>query len=140
MEQANKVDCDTLWEIFTFIRTKWQNTDGVDVKQFQMIINDRINLIPAYGDYYQESIAEYQRLIDQYGDKNRALDALFTENELPDPKLPNIANYVLAEFMRMQTAFGGFKKYGYENFSGWMGGGSYSQSPPPYRVYKGDEQ
>lgn len=129
------VDTATLWLIFLQIGTQWENSQYCDMSQSQFanVIEWQIGLDAGYATYYNEAVAEYQALVAQYGPE-RALEVLFEENQLPAPKFPDIANYVLLEFMRWQVAFGGFRAFGYENYNGWMGGGSYLKVPPPYRA------
>ena len=138
-----------LWEIFLFIRTNWQSTDDVNFDQFESIVNYKTSLDSDYLGYYQQAVTEYENLYQQTGDKQMALGILYQQNQCVDAggdstcssaKLPEVAKYVLWEFMQMNVAFGGFRDFGYENYQGWMGGGSYEQVPPPYRTYNGDEQ
>jgi hypothetical protein len=128
-----------LWEIFSFISKKWQSQDGVSLDQFELIINYKVTLNSVYTTYYQNTVLEFQKLLNQFGNKEKALVQLFRENQMPTPKLPDVAKYVLNEFMTMHVAFGGFKVLGYQNYRGWMGGGTYQQTPPPYRVVKKGE-
>ena len=90
---------------------------------------------PNYAAYYAQATLEYSALLNQFGGNTQlALQALFSENQLPNPKLPNVANFVLLEFMRWNVAFGGFQTFNYANYNGWMVGGSYLKVPPPYRA------
>lgn len=131
-------DLETLWIIYTYIRQRWQAEDGMSEAQLKLIVDGKIRLYPDYAGYYAAAVTEYRRLLAQTGDRNRALDILYTENQLPNPKLPDVATRVLGEFMTYHVAFGGFRTYGFENFPGWMGGGSYQQVPPPYRTVNGE--
>jgi len=133
------VDTDTLWLIFLHIGIQWNNSQycAMPQSQFVQAVEWQVGLNPDYADYYNATVAEYWRLVGQYGPE-QGMQALFQENQLPNPKYPNIANFVLLEFMRWQVAFGGFRAFAYENYCGWMGGGSYLQVPPPYRAL-GDE-
>lgn len=132
-----------LWAIFSYIGTHWQNTKQCDMPeaQFQKAIDWQVELEPSYAVYYAAAVAEYTRLLQETGDPQAALSILFSENTSDDPKLPDVQKYVLGEFMRWQVAFGGFRAFGppYENYSGWMGGGSFEANPPPYRALAKDE-
>jgi hypothetical protein len=125
-----------LWLIFGYIGTNWETASFCTMPegQFREVILWQVQRDPCYGEYYTQAVAEYQVLLQQYGDQQLALQALFTENQLPSPKLPDVANYVLLEFMRWNVAFGGFRAFNYENYNGWMGGGSFLSKPPPYRA------
>lgn len=127
---------DPLWLMFGYIGQNWDNAQYCDMSenQFYLAVNWQVGRDPAYNGYYTAAIAEYNALLAQFGNPQQALSALFQENQLPNPKLPDVANYVLLEFMRWQVAFGGFRAFSYMNYNGWMGGGSYLNVPPPYRA------
>ena len=131
-----------LWDIFMFIRKNWSSSDDMNQDQFNRVLKYKVEINSAYNDYYQAAVNEYNMLLDQTGAKEKALLLLFQNNVFPNPKLPDVANFVLSQFMIMHVAFGGFKTLGYENYRGWMGGGSFELKPPPYRVYnkRGDSE
>lgn len=126
---------DTLWAMFGYIGSNWNtsHTCNMPRPQFQQAVLWQTQRDPAYNGYYMQAIAEYQRLFREYGPE-AAMTILFRENTLLNPKLPDVANYVLLQFMRWNVAFGGFRTFGYENYNGWMGGGSFLNQPPPYRA------
>lgn len=135
----NNPDVATLWLIFGHIGKTWQNEQYCDMSlsQFRQAVSQQVRLKPAYLDYYSLAAAQYQLLCEESGgDQEVALKRLFAENTLPSPKFPPIAQFVLLEFMRWQVAFGAFRAFDYQNYSGWMGGGSFLQMPPPYRAIK----
>jgi len=127
---------DPLWAMFGYIGLNWRNAQECDMSesQFYEAVNWQVGLDPAYNGYYAAAIGEYNYLLAKFGDPQQALRVLFQENQLPNPKLPAVANHVLLEFMRWQVAFGGFRAFSYMNYNGWMGGGSYLNVPPPYRA------
>lgn len=130
-------DSDVLWLIFQQIGILWGNAGSSDMPQaqFDQVVAQQGQLNPAYEGYYTDTIALYQELLQVYGgNQQQALTQLFLQNQLPQPAQPDVANFVLLEFMRWQVAFGGFRAFGYENYNGWMGGGSFLQVPPPYRA------
>ena len=144
----SEVDTDILWKIFSYIGVHWRTMSSCTMpeSQFQEVIRWQIQLDSKYQGYYLEAITEYKKLLKQHdGDSQAALQALFEENRLPtppatspEPKHPHIADFVLLEFMRWNVAFGGFRTFGYENYNGWMGGGSFLSQPPPYRALPND--
>ncbi|KWC36269.1 hypothetical protein WL51_19330 [Burkholderia ubonensis] len=136
----NDDQINVLWAVFGYIGENWgtASTCTMPQAQFQQVLQWQIQRDPAYKNDYLATVTEYQLLLRQYGSPAAALARLFAENELPDPKLPDVANHVLLEFMRWNVAFGGFKTFGYENYNGWMGGGSYLTQPPPYRALPGE--
>jgi len=127
-----------LWAIFQYIGVAWGNAGQCDMPedQFQSVIDWQVGLDPCYGVYYAAAVAEYSRLFQVTGSEPAALARLFAENATDPPKLPDVQKYVLAELMKWQVAFGGFRAFGppYVNYSGWMGNGTFNQSPPPYRA------
>lgn len=130
----HEADDATLWIIFSFIGQNWGTAQTCEMprSQFDQVIQWQIQRDPSYWGYYAQAIAEYRALYARYGQAATAY--LYRENQLPNPKLPDVANYVLLEFMRWNVAFGGFRTFQYENYNGWMGGGSYLTKPPPYRA------
>lgn len=133
---ASRLDVDTLWIIFEFIGDNWGNAhlSKMSKTQFSRVLIWQVELNSAYDNYYREAVSRFQELLlENGGDKHQALKVLYSENQLPNAA-SNIGQFVLLEFMRWQLAFGGFRLYGYENYVGWMEGGSYLNSPPPYRA------
>ena len=129
-----EADMATLWTIFGFIGQNWGTTQTCEMPQWQFnqVIQWQIQRDASYAGYYAQAVAEYKDLYARYGQDAAAY--LYRENQQPSPKLPDVANYVLLEFMRWNVAFGGFRTFKYENYNGWMGGGSYLKKPPPYRA------
>lgn len=131
-----EVDLNILWLMFGYIGTNWGTASSCTLSQsqFEQVIAQQVQRDQQYQGYYLSAIDAYVALLEQYGDPQAALKALFTENQLPTPRLPEVANYVLLEFMRWNVAFGGFRAFNYENYIGWMGGDSFLSKPPPYRA------
>lgn len=136
MIQLNDTQTDVLWSIFVYIGENWGTAANCSMPQaqFHQALQWQLQRDSAYLGYYQQTIAEYQRLLAQYGSPPPALAALLAENRYQSSNPSNIANFVLLEFMRWNIAFGGFRTFGFVNYNGWMGGGSFLQTPPPYRA------
>lgn len=136
------IDADVLWLMFGYIGTTWGTAPFCDMpqSQFQQAISGQVQRDRQYAGYYRAAVAEYRALLHQYGSRETARRALFQDNQLPKPKLPDVASYVLLEFMRWNVAFGGFRAFNYENYNGWMGGGSFLKTPPPYRAVPSSAQ
>lgn len=133
---APDLDTEALWAIFDFIGTNWDNAGfcAMTQAQFVEVVNWQAQRDPQYAGYYATAVSEYQELLAQYGgDQQEALTALYAQNQAPYSN-PAVGQCVLLEFMRWQVAFGGFKSFGYMNYTGWMGGGSFLTVPPPYRA------
>jgi len=123
-----------LWDIFIYIRIRWGVNDSITIESFNEIINHKITLNKKYYDYYQLALSECQRLYEQVKDMHLAIELLYTNNQLPLPKVPEIAQYVLLEFMQINVVHDGYKIIDFKNYAGAMGG-SFDQSAPPYRTY-----
>lgn len=132
----DKEAVDVLWQIFGYIGTNWGTADSCKMPQtqFDQALAWQVARDSNYQGYYQQTVAEYSALLAKYGSSQQAIQVLLQENQLPSPKLPDVANYVLLELMRWNAAFGGFSSFGYQNYNGWMGGGSFLNVPPPYRA------
>lgn len=130
------LDTETLWTIFEFIGTNWGNAQfcAMPKDQFIEVVNWQVNLNSVYSNYYSTAVVQYQGLLAAYGGNQQlALKALFQQNQLPNLN-PDVGTHVLYEFMCWQVLSGGFRAFGgYVNYTGWMGGGSYLNNPPPYR-------
>ncbi|OWY61943.1 hypothetical protein B7486_61070 [cyanobacterium TDX16] len=128
------VDTATLWTIFGFIGTNWGNAAECDMDeaQFTKAVGWQVQVDPTQGDAYAQAVTSYQALLAAHGgDEQAALTQLYGQNQTGSGT--PIAG-VLLGFMRWQVAFGGFRTFGYTNYTGWMGGGSFLSEPPPYRA------
>ena len=127
-----------LWSIFQYIGVIWGNTaqSGMEEFQFNRVIDWQVAIDPNYATYYAATVAEYTRLLQSSGSVDVAIRTLFSENQAPNPKVANVEQYVLKEFLIWQIAYGGFSAFGppYENYTGWMGGGNFNDVPTPYRA------
>ncbi|WP_441288212.1 hypothetical protein ACSRUE_40470 [Sorangium sp. KYC3313] len=133
----SEVDINILWLIFGHIGTSWGTAPFCTMpqSQFQQAITWQVQRDLNYAASYLKTTTEYRVLLERYGNPQAALDVLFKENQVPVDKQPNndVAK-VLLELMRWNVAFGGFRAFNYENYYGWMGGGSFLNKPPPYRA------
>ncbi|WP_411380050.1 hypothetical protein [Pseudomonas sp. MPB26] len=127
---------NVLWSLFGFIGQRWGTAADCQMpqQQFQQALQWQMQRDPSYLGYYRQTIAEYKVLLQQYHQPTLALAALIDQNPYAPSNPSAVANYVLLEFMRWNIAFGGFKTFGYMNYNGWMGGGSFLNQPPPYRA------
>ena len=122
-----------LWTIFAYVATRWQAPSDMTKDQLELAVNGQTQLEPNYAGWVSETLARYRALLESTGSEDAALAALYAGNQQPEPESQGIAT-VLANFMSWSVAFGGFRSFGYENYPGWMGGGSFEQRPPPYRA------
>ena len=123
-------DMHDIWSIFNYIGQAWQNGEFCNIKTEQdlkPIIDLKTSQVPSYLTEYQEAIAFFRDLKSKYGEQE-ALRKLFFEESLP-----RIRQYVLSEFLYLQISQGGFLKFGYKNYLGYMAAPFDDPAHLPYR-------
>ncbi|ETW97597.1 MAG: hypothetical protein ETSY1_21980 [Candidatus Entotheonella factor] len=124
---------EVLWTVFGYIDSHWDVNTEMSKTRFEQALASQVGLDPVYQLRYDETAAAYQAELEQHGNIEAALEALYSKNTAPKPAQPDVAQ-VLGEFMKWNVAFGGFRSFGYMNYPGWTGNGSFLNDPPPYRA------
>ncbi len=123
---------DALWSIFDHIGVRWQNAafNAVTRTEFDRILDLKTTQTPSYLAEYVSAVNLLGTLASRTGDIGSAVEELF-EGAGSDGLLQQHAHtYVVSEFIMLQVACGGFRKWGYVNYPGYAGGGF----GHPYRV------
>lgn len=123
-------DMHDIWSIFNYIGQAWQNAEFCNIKteqDFKPIIDLKTSQTPSYLTEYQKAIAFFRDLKSKYGESEALRKLFFEDSE------PGIRQNVLSEFLYLQIAQGGFLKFGYKNYLGYMAGPFDDPSNLPYR-------
>jgi hypothetical protein len=123
-------DMQDLWSIFDFIGTQWgtwQDCQITTVYDLKPIIDLKTSKKPSYLTEYQEALVLFRNRRSEE-DEEKALRWLFSL-EATSP----VQQYVLAEFIKLHVAQGGFRTFGYVNYQGYMRGTFNNHARLPYR-------
>lgn len=122
-------ELDELFDMFRYIGEAWDSASNLDNREaFASVIALKTERAPSYLTEYREAVAELRRRRARDG-RDRAMAALFFER--PDPR---IHRFVIAELLRLQIAYGGFRAFGAVNARGCPGGPFAGAARLPYRV------
>jgi hypothetical protein len=115
-----------MWSIFSAIGDTWGIAEQCFLvrKAFDEILDLKTSRPPSYLGEYKNAISTLSGQ-----DPKQALSN-FLQGQ-PDEKL---LAFVVAEFIELQLAHGGFRALGYKNYRGYMGGPFSTAENRPYRV------
>jgi len=131
----------SMFNLFEQIGIFWGNmTDATPCKSLLYTFMDgRMRLYPIYRVYYIQSGKILDALIKEMGNE-KAYRFLFTDkkiNQKPiETPLALVRQKVSNEFISLQLSLGGFKKFGADNYLGYIGGAYIPGEKPPYRIAK----
>ena len=127
LDQASK---DILWQMFDYIGKFWENSEHVILPrdEFDVILDLKTQSPPSYLRAYQALAAHIKQRASKH-DVTAALNGLFFNKSAADDHAP-----IIAEFIELQMAYGGFRMLGYKNYKGYQGGPFNSPSYKPYRT------
>ena len=126
-------DAAALGLLFERMAAVWQlHPAGSDTDRLRQglegFLKTKTTRAPSY-------LAEYEsaaRIVE--GRSRDGLEALllsdFSMSEAPRTRLDHLRHYVVAELAVLHMTLGGFKRFGYRNYAGYMGG---RPSPKPFR-------
>ena len=123
---------DTLWKIFSHIGERWQNAtfNNVTRAEFDRMLDLKTSRRPSYYTEYTSAVSFLSELSSRGGNIGLAVEKLFEDGYGDNDLQCHAYFYVVSEFIMLQVARGGFRKWGYLNYRGYTGG-SFSN---PYRV------
>jgi hypothetical protein len=130
-------DMQTLWTIITFVGTYWNISQysTLSYGEFQYYMNLKTQQTPSYYTAYQQALALFAQLVQQYGSQSAALVALYSPTP-PNPKPANwdvVRFWVIQEFLTLYVVRGAFKAYGWWLYPGFGGGPFSNPNHLPYR-------
>jgi len=120
-----------LTEVFAAIDSIWAlgGHCSLDAAGFGGVLDAKTGRAPSYLTEYRTARAIYLPLREARG-VDAACRALYLGGEAPEP----VERFVLAEFIELTLAFGGFRAFGFANAAGHPGGGFSDPARPPYRT------
>jgi hypothetical protein len=131
---------DKLFQLVSWVSHTWQlSDDGGNVQARLMnALQAKVIESPSYLEEYSEGAA----LID-FAQKRVAVGEVFAIliagnlgwdfGELSSTRLGRFRTFVSDEIITMQVAFGGFKRFGLQNYRGYQGGTFVDPASPPFR-------
>ena len=124
---------DALWHVFSYIGSRWQTTpfNAVTRTAFTRVLDLKTSRTPSYYMEYISAVQLLDKLALQTGSISSAIAGLFENGDHDDSQQQHAYTYVVSEFIMLQVARGGFRKWGYLNYPGYTGG-SFNN---PYRVW-----
>jgi hypothetical protein len=128
-----------MWHIFAHIGQRWQNAadSTVTAGRLKGIVDLKTNHTPAYYTEYTSASTLLRQLIGRLGSLDAALQHMFTHTGTEGDPQWHASTYVISEFIQLQVALGGFRKWDYVNYIGYPGGMFLNPAHLPYRPYKG---
>jgi hypothetical protein len=128
-----------MWNIFAYIGQRWQNASFNTVRPTQLdkTLDLKTQHTPSYYTEYTSASTLLHQLIRKLSSLEAALQYLFTHAGSDSNQQQHAYTYVVSEFILLQVALGGFRKWGYVNYKGYAGGPFNNPSKLPYRAYKG---
>ena len=124
---------DVLWRLFATIGQVWNNAADctLDRAGFEEVLDLKTSRAPSYLTEYREAVTRLRTLC-RNGEETAVLQRLYFEKGED-----RLRRFVLAEFIQLQMAYGGFRSLGYRNYKGYMGGMFSDPGRLPYRGREG---
>lgn len=129
----------SLYAVFERIGERWdmKAAGGVEESQFREFVEAKTSQAPSYLAEYAAAIEIINVLAKEPGATPSAIDRLLSPTERPEAsaqtRLGRAHTYVSAEFAAWYVTQGGFRRFGYHNYRGFIAG-PFTMTPPPYRV------
>ncbi len=124
--------------LFDAIGKRWEMeaASGIEPWQFASLIENKTAQAPSYLLEYREAADLLARIGDRTGGLDQAHARLLLPSSRPQSfgvsRLGRAQKFVSAEFIVWYVSQGGFKRFGYANYRGYMGG-PFGSQPLPYR-------
>ncbi len=124
--------------LFDAIGQRWDMAaaSGIEPWQFASLVENKTRQAPSYLAEYTEAADLLARIRDRAGGLEQAHARLLLPSGGPESfgisRLGRARKFVCAEFMLWYVSQGGFKRFGYANYRGYMGG-PFLSKPLPYR-------
>jgi hypothetical protein len=120
-----------LWSLFDYIGSAWGSAGFCTIASegaLRPILDQKTGLSPSYLTEYRRAVKTFRQLQDQFGQEEALRRFFFVVDD------PFLRRYVVLELLTLQVAFGGFRRFGYKNYAGFMGGSFDDREHLPYRT------
>jgi len=140
LRQLDNALIDELWKLFLNIARFWGNSEkSADMKNnFLIFISNRLQTDYNYLTDYVNAVAVVKELDGVYGagkGYEKLLTGPFANVNPPQSRLARARQRVANEFIKLQLALGGFKRFGSDkNYPGYICGPNLPDNTP-YRTY-----
>lgn len=131
----------SLWQLFAEIGRRWES-GAMSTITSEAALGDILALktmeTPSYYTEYRLAHGVLVHLTGEYG-ADQALDMMFAfpADAAADTVAGHIRTYTLAELLRLQVAYGGFRRFGFTNYPGFAGGPLDTPDALPYQTWEG---
>lgn len=129
-----------LWALFRRIGKVWElgQFTTIDRSTLQNMLALKTVELPSYFSEYRAGAEVIQTAIDALDSRADAFDLLiggeFRAADLGRTRLGRLRRHVISELVTFQVSHGGFRRFGYKNYRGHMGGQFTDPANPPYRA------
>jgi hypothetical protein len=123
-------DCYVLWGYYKFLGQYWDTfrySNISNFKEFSVIMNLKTSLIPSY-------LFEYNSAISVLKNSRKKNHFINYETFLLKNADEYSKKFISFEFFNLNISTGGFKKFGFKNYSGYSGCRFDNPAHIPYRV------
>ena len=127
----NVAECRILWKYFKFLSLYWDTykyTNISTLKRFSSVLYLKTSQNPSYLFEYRSAIKILTSNLTSSGEIDYNSFLLNNTDEYSK-------KYVSLEFFHLNISSGGFKRYGFQNYSGFRGGRFDNPKNPPYRTH-----
>lgn len=123
--------------LFRHIGERWDMAavSGVGEPQLSDLLRYKTERPPSYLTEYREAAAVLAEIAERTGSLGEAHDRLLLPLDVPGfpaSRLGRAQRFVSAELIVWYVSQGGFRRFGYANYRGFVGG-RFTAVPPPYR-------
>lgn len=127
-----------LYGLFLHIGKTWEMSNVSEIQEwhFSDLIENKTTQSPSYLTEYIEAVNIIVKIQNQGVGLIEAYTRLLFPLDRPElfikTRLGRAQKFVSSELIIWYVSQGGFKRFGYKNYRGFMGG-PFTTSPPPYR-------
>lgn len=122
-----------MWSIFEYVGRTWDTARFCRITSpagLRPVLHAKTSIEPSYLTEYRRAVAILDELVRQYGQDEGMRRFLFSNPDVCTRQL------VIAELVMLQVTQGGFRRFGYVNYAGFMGGPFNDSDHLPYRSYR----
>ena len=129
----------SLYAVFERIGERWdmKAAGGIEESQFREFVEAKTSQAPSYLVEYAATVEIINVMARELGTTTAAIDRLLSPPDVPEARAQTrfgrAHTYVSAEFTAWYVTQGGFRRFGYHNYRGFIAG-PFTMAPPPYRI------
>lgn len=130
---------DAFWALFERIGELWELSafTTIDRTALRDMLDLKAESPPSYFTEYRAGAKAIRHTLDRIDSRTGAFDLLITgtfdADEIAATRLGRLRRHVVGELITLQVSHGGFRRFGYKNYRGYMGGVFSDPDDLPYR-------